>query len=397
VALVTKVDTREETHRLDFSQKVNNKAKRAIASKGNQIPPWPRWSSGSLSLDVELGGGVPENKIIGVVGEYSAGKTAMVLKMVAGFQKKYPGKPIAWLDAEGAWDPTWAKAIGVDTAAIDVIRPMYGEQAYDIALAAYDEGAGLVVLDSAAALSTKKELENDMETVEVAGMAKIHAKFMRKVSRSFDEADDPSTFIYINQFIQNVSGYGPPLIEKGGEALTKFFPSVKIILKTGEYFDGTKIYKSIGVNDEGVEVKAQAIKFYVEKNKTAPPKRRGHFWFYFDTLDSLRKKGSIDRLEECIRLARKYEVVKQRGKMFDLVNEDTGEVRTFEGSNKLADFIRTDERAKEYVESKVLERVIGDMSGEEEAREETVSEERVAELRVIRNDDEEGAESSEAV
>lgn len=383
-----------------LAREINKKIGKNVISRGNEILDILRIPTGSLSLDVETGGGIPVGRITSIVGEWSAAKTSATLKIGAEFQKLWPKKEIVWIDAEGVFDHKWARALGLNPDEVAVVRPEYGEQAYNIALAYIDDGAGLVVIDSLAALSSKKEMESDMDEVTVAAMARVNSKFLRKMNKGFsnDPEDVPPTLIYLNQYRQNVGGYGGGFVEPGGEALT-YYPSLKIVLKKGDLFDGKKTYKYIGVNDEGVEVKAQQIKFYTEKNKTAPFKRRGHVWFYFDGLDKYRTKGSYDRLEEAIRLARKYNIVIQRGSAFDLPDPRTGEVTTFRGSGALAEHIRSDDAAREFIESQVLKRVVEDMTDVYPQEEEASSD--VSSKPVVRNPvdeyDEEGEGSGEDI
>lgn len=342
-----------------FVTNVNKKLKKNIIVKGNEVLECPRFDTGSLSLNVELGGGAPEGRIITLAGLDGDGKSAMSLKMTAGFQKKHPNKRVLWLDAEGSWDDAWARHLGVKETEVALVRPEYAEQGYQIAVEALEaDDLGLIVIDSVAAMLPKAIAEGDMEDSHVAVAARLHKRFLSKAQKFLIDCkrDTIPTIILINQMTTNIGGYGNPEIEGGGKGL-RYYPSVKIILKKGELFDGKKTYKYIGQDQEGVEVKAQAIKFYVEKNKTAPPKRRGHFWFYFDHLDAIRTKGSIDRLEEIIRYSLKYEIVKQRTSAYDIPNPATGELMTFKGSAALAEYIRENEAVQTWIEQETLKRV----------------------------------------
>lgn len=377
-----------------FRREINNKAKKNIIAKGNEILAIQRIPFGSLSLEAETGGGVPVGRITSLTGEYSSGKTAVALKVLANFQTMYPDKDCYWIDAEGAWDPLWAASLGVDPDKVFVARPEYGEQAYTIALGAIDDNAGIVFIDSVAALSSRAEMEKGMDDVLVAPMARVNARFMRKMGSAFEKHGDmPPTLVLLNQLRQNVSGYGPPMIEPGGEALN-YYPSLKILLKKGDFFDGRKSFKSNSTIDEGDEPKAQQIKFFTEKNKTAPPKRRGYVWFYFDNLDRARPRGSFDRLEEVIRYTEKYGVVVRRGKFYDLINHKTGEVRTFEGSARVASYIRDNDDVKTWVEQSVMDRVLHNMTHAEEIEDPTPIQKEQVSLRVLDVDEEEREASS---
>lgn len=347
-------------------KQVNKKLGKNIMVKGNEAVEIPRFSWGSLSLDAETGGGIPVGKIIGVIGEFSDGKTAIVLKAVAEFQKKYPNKMVVWIDAEGSWDRNWANTLGVQVDNVILVRPEYAQQAFDIALLALEDvETGLIVFDSMAAMTPKEEAEDDMEKLQVALQARLNKKFMRKAQTTMLDTttEVPPTIIYINQLTTNIGGYGNPLIEAGGQAL-KYYPSLKIRLKRGDLYPSSK-----SIKDEGVEPKAQEIKFFVEKNKTAPPHRRGHLWFYFDTLDEHRPKGCYDNLEEIIRYALKYDIVKQRSSAFDLPDPQTGELITFKGSAKLATYIRDNTNVKEWITEQVMRLVQQEEEVEQDAHE----------------------------
>lgn len=342
-----------------FVSNVNTKLKKNIIARGDEVLQVPRFDSGSLSLNVELGGGVPEGRVITLAGLESDGKSATALLMLAGCLRKYPHKQALWIDAEGVWDDNWSRTLGIDVDRVYVVRPEYAEQGYQIAIEGLQsDDLCYLGIDSVTAMVPKAEAEGDMEDVQVALQARLHKKFLRKATSFLLnlEREDMPTIVIINQMTTNIGGYGNPDMEGGGKGL-RYVPSVKIVLKKGEMFDGKKFYKYVGANDEGVEVKAQAIKFYVDKNKTAPPKRRGHFWFYFDHLDSIRTKGSVDRLEEIIRYAQKYDIVTQRSSAFDIPDPKTGEVLTFKGSAKLAAYIRENKDVQAWIEKEVLEKV----------------------------------------
>lgn len=341
--------------------KLNKDAGKNVISGATEILDLPRIPFGSLSLDLESGGGVPVGRITSFVGEESTGKSVLALKVVAEFQKKYPDQDILWIDAEGAFDWTWAKALGVDVddPKLYVMRPEWMEQAYDAALLATEENVGLIIIDSLAAMSPKDEMEESIEKFTVGLAARLHRKMFRKFQSAVNDAgnDVPSTLIYINHLNEKVGGQSrpgmpPALMEPGGRAL-RFFPSLKVMLKTGDVFPKPK-----PGHDEDTAPKAKELKFHITKNKTAPPLRRGHVWFYFDTLDSIRPKGSFDRIEEIIRYALKYGVVTRVNKsVYAMPDPDTGEAMTFRGSGAVATKIREDLRVQAWVEKELAQRV----------------------------------------
>lgn len=366
----------------DLLTKANKKYETSLMVKGSGTLEMPRIPTGSLSLDAETGGGIPVGRITTFSGQYSDGKTSIVLKIVAEFQRKFPEKDVVWIDAEGAWSNAWAATLGVDYERVYRIYPEYSQQAFDLAEQSITADVGLLVIDSIAALVPKEEAEATMEDWQVGLAARINNKFIRRTHSSLNDKrgnDVPPTVILINQLREAVGGYGNQETEPGGKGIG-FAASVRIKVRKGELYPKPK-----SAYDETVVPKAQLIKFYVEKNKTAPPHTRGHLWFYFDTLDNYRTKGSYDRLEELIRYAKKFDIIIQRGSMYDLlVNPETGEVKTFKGSNALATYIRGDEPLFRRLEQEVIERVIKHNS---ESKPELVVEER--------DDEAEGDESSE--
>lgn len=311
-----------------------------IITKGNETLPRQRFPTQSLSLDLELGGGVPVGAITLVVGEYSDGKTAMVLKMVAGFQEKYPNKEVVWIDAEGAWEEKWSNKLGVRTEDVHVVHPEYSQQAFDIAEKLIDADVGLIVIDSIAALVPKEEAEASMEDWQVGLAARINNKFIRKMHSVLNDKkkdDIPPSVILINQLRETMGSKG--MVEPGGKGIG-FAASVKIVTRKGDY------YPSAGTTTGRFDVKvappkAQCIKFYVEKNKTAPPKTRGHVWFFFDTLDKKRPAGCYDTIEEVVRYCKKYGVCVKNAKMWYGIDPETGEIeKELNGATAFADYVR---------------------------------------------------------
>lgn len=340
-----------------------NKKYGNVMTKGSSVLEIPRIPTGSLSLDVETGGGIPVGRISTISGQYSDGKTSIVLKIVGEYQKKFPNKDVVWIDAEGAWDSNWARTLGVNPDQVHLLHPEYSQQAFDVAEQCITADVGLLVIDSIAALVPKEEAEATMEDWQIGLAARINNKFVRRTHSSLNdkrENEVPPTVILINQLRENVGGYGAAESEPGGKGIG-FAASVRIKVRKGELYPKPK-----SNYDTSVVPKAQMIKFYIEKNKTAPPHTRGHMWFYFDTLDELRPKGSYDRLEEIIRYAKKFDIVKQRGSMFDLVNPVTGEVQTFKGSTALAQHIRDTESDRLWIEEAVMRAVIEFNAGEKQ-------------------------------
>lgn len=340
-------------------KEVNKKYNMELMVQGSKIKNMQRWSSGSVALDFELGGGLPVGKIITIIGQYSDGKTSLVLLATAEYQKAFPGKDILWVDAEGSWDEAWAKTIGVDVDRVWVVQSEYQQQAFDIISKALEYDVGLVVVDSVAGLVPKEEAEASFEDWSIGLAARINSKAMRGFqstlnSRVTDKVEIPPTIILINQMRQNIGAglYGKKDAEPGGQAIG-FHSAIKIYLRRGDYFPPVK---SNYTDENVVTPKAQQIKFFIEKNKTAPPRKSSYLWWFFDDHDALRRKGSVDKIEEIFRYAKMYEVVKKRGSYFDL-ELPTGEVKTFQGSAPAAAYIRENPEVFQMIRDELMRRI----------------------------------------
>ena len=372
-----------------LTKEVNKKYKTELMVKGSKIKQMQRWSSGSIALDFELGGGLPTGKIITVVGHYSDGKTSIVLKATGEYQRAFPEKEVLWIDAEGCWDDAWSTTLGVDADSVYVVQPEFQQQAFDIINKAIEHDVGLVVVDSVAALVPKEEAEASFEDWNIGLAARINSKAMRGFQSTLNSratSNDvavPPTIILINQMREAIGG-GPykTETEPGGKAIG-FHSAIKIYLKRGDFYPKPK------TNWSGdVQPKAQQIKFFIEKNKTAPPRRTGHLWYYFDDLDEVRRKGTIDQVEEIFRYAKMYDIVQQRGGYYDIIlpGRDT---KTFQGSTAAAHYIRTSPEVWQSIRSELMARIERSYSASGEEQE-------VADTPEPATNEEAGAASSEA-
>ena len=303
-------------------------------------------STGALNLDIALGiGGIPRGRIIEIYGPESSGKTTLALHAVAEAQKS--GGEAAFIDAEHALDPAYAKKIGVDIDNLIVSQPDTGEQALEIAEALIRSGAiDIVVVDSVAALVPKAEIDGDMGDAHVGLQARLMSQALRKLAGTINKTN--ATIIFINQLREKVGVmFGNPETTAGGRAL-KYYASVRMDIRRVE-----------AIKQDG-EVVGNRTRVKVVKNKVAPPFREAEFDIVYGK--GISKEGSV------LDLAVTLDIIEKAGSWFSYNGEKIGQ-----GRENVKKVLAEDPKFMAEVEKKVrdnfnkaFENALGDTEVDEE-------------------------------
>ena len=299
-------DDKERQKSLDaaISQIDSNFGKGSVMKLGQrQVMDIESISTGSLSLDIALGiGGLPKSRIVEIYGPESSGKTTLALQVIAEAQKS--GGTCAFIDAEHALDPSYAKKLGVNTTDLLISQPDTGEQALEITDTLVRSGAiSVLVVDSVAALTPRAELEGEMGDHHMGLQARLMSQALRKLTGSISKSN--TMVIFINQIRMKIGVmFGSPETTAGGNAL-KFYSSVRLDIRR------------IGAIKDGDEIVGNQTRVKVVKNKVAPP-------FKVVEFDIMYGKG-ISKLGELIDLGAKADIVEKAGAWYSYKGEKIGQ------------------------------------------------------------------------
>ena len=287
-------------------------------------------STGILPLDLALGiGGLPRGRITEIYGPEAGGKTTVSLHMIASVQSQ--GGTAAFIDAEHALDPMYAKKLGVDVDNLLLSQPDTGEQGLDIAEALIRSAAiDIVVIDSVAALVPKSEIEGEMGDANVGLHARMMSKAMRKLTAVIGKTD--TVAVFINQIREKVGVmYGNPETTTGGRAL-KFYSTIRLEVRKGEALK------------QGTEIIGNRVKIKVAKNKVAPPFRTAEFDLIYG--EGYSKFGSL------VDMGAAFEIINKSGAHFSYNGEKLGQGR--ENAKK---YLRENPEIAEEIDAKIRESV----------------------------------------
>lgn len=284
-------------------------------AESDDIPAIPRLSTGITALDYILGGGFPVGRVIEIMGPESSGKTTIALHAIAEAQKR--GVVCGYIDAEHAYDPVYAKSLGVNNKELLLSAPLYGEQSLALTDALIRTGSvGLIVIDSVAALTPKKELDGDFGDSNVGLHARLMSQAMRKLVGPAETVG--CTLIFINQIREKVGVmYGSPETTTGGRAL-RYYSSVRLDVRKKETLK------------EGKDAYANHVAVKTVKNKTFPPMKSAEFDIFFG-------KG-VDNTGSVVDLSVKFGLMSKGGGGYYTL----GDIKV-QGRPKMVEYLESDE------------------------------------------------------
>ncbi|NGP77203.1 recombinase RecA [Balneolaceae bacterium YR4-1] len=298
-------------------------------------------STGSIMVDYALGvGGVPRGRITEIYGPEASGKTTLAMHVIAEAQKA--GGYAAFVDAEHAFDPKYAKNLGINTDELIISQPDSGEQALEITETLIRSAAlDVIVIDSVAALVPRAELEGEMGDSHMGLQARLMSQAMRKITGIISKTR--TSCIFINQIREKIGVmFGNPETTSGGRAL-KFYSSVRMDIRR------------IGSLKQGDEVVGNRTKVKVVKNKVAPP-------FKVVEFNIMYGKG-ISRIAELLDLAVEFDIIEKRGSWYRYDGEPIGQ-----GSDNAIEFLESDPELTEQIEETIRAEMNPDDSGSEKKK-----------------------------
>lgn len=326
---------RKKALELALAQIEKNFGKGTIMKMGDSKRlPIETISTGSISLDLALGGGIPRGRVCEIYGPESSGKTTLTLHIIAEAQRK--GGQCAFVDAEHALDPEYARRIGVDVDNLLVSQPDSGEQALEITETLVRSNAvDVVVVDSVAALTPKAEIEGDMGDSHMGLQARLMSQALRKLTSAISKSK--TSVIFINQIRMKIGVmFGNPETTTGGHAL-KFYSSVRMDIRSiGKIEEGSGDSKQI----VGIHARVKVV-----KNKIAPPFRTAEF-------DIMYNKG-ISYFGELLDLGVKYEHIHKSGAFYSY-----GDIKLGQGREGAKGFLMGNEKIAKAIDTEVRKFVL---------------------------------------
>ncbi len=316
----------------------------------------PAISTGSLGLDIALGiGGLPRGRVIEIYGPEASGKTTLTMHCIAEAQKR--GGLAAFIDAEHAFDKSYAERLGIDTENLLISQPDNGEQALEITDHLIRSGAiDIIVIDSVAALVPKAELEGEMGESKMGLQARLMSQALRKLTGTINKTG--CCCIFINQLREKIGiVFGNPETTTGGNAL-KFYASVRLdIRRIGQ------------IKEDADNITGNRVKVKVVKNKVAPP-------FKVVEFDIMYGRG-ISKAGEIVDLGVEMEVIQKSGSWFSYNGSKLGQ-----GRDSVKQLIEDNPELMDELELKIKAKISGDATKKEEAREAKKEERKAAEEKV---------------
>lgn len=333
---MTAKNEKDKAIELALAQIEKNFGKGAVMKmgEGDRIPI-ETISTGSISLDIALGGGVPRGRIVEIYGPESSGKTTLSLHVLSEAQKK--GGSVAFIDAEHALDPEYAKRIGVNVDELILSQPDSGEQALEILETLVRSNAfDVIVVDSVAALTPRAEIDGDMGDSHMGLQARLMSQALRKLTAIVSRTR--TTVVFLNQLRMKIGVmFGNPETTTGGQAL-KFYASVRMDIRA--------IGKIEDTGDVEKEMVGNRVKVKIVKNKIAPP-------FKIAEFDIMYNKG-ISFEGDLLDLATKYNVARKAGSFYSY-----GDVKLGQGRENSKNFLMENEKVLKSLEKDVKTLMFG--------------------------------------